>query len=522
MHGLNLSSRRTVKIAVGAIVAAVVVRTVLARWPGLDPESLWYDDIVFAVIAWVPDLRTTLSLPVHAPPLFFLLLRAARAVFRDPEWSLQLLPFACGIAAIPVMGAVAWRMTGSPGLAVLAATLTALNPLLAHYSLFVKQYASDGLATAVLLGAGAAVLHGDRVDRLKFRRLAVAAGVLISLSITSVFTSAPVVALGAWRAWREPRDRRTVIKAASAYVLLLLASYLAFRSRTNEPLRDQAVFANRFLPLESFEAASGFLTRFGRRFLETSMPSWTDTELTRPSTVSWPLPLMALGELWLFSRRSTRTLGLAVAGFYAAALLASALHVYPLGAGRTDVYAFPVGITLFVMGVHGATQLLRGRELIRGAVALLVAAIALAAPIQARYFPVYDDRLVNYLGVVAAPDDAVILSPDATYLAAYYGPWSAVISPSSEHTSGTSVTILRPRTLHLPPEDRRPAPFIRAFLDAAPPARLWYVAFRTPAEQRALDAIKSQGYSLREMHETSRGRAYLGTRAGPEPAASGS
>ena len=115
------------------------MRTVVARWPGLNPESLWYDDLVWASIAWLPDLGTMLDLPAHGPPAFFLLLRASRAVFRDPEWSLQLVPFLCGIAAIPVMSIVAWRLTKSPSLSVLGAALTALNPLLAHYSLFVKH-----------------------------------------------------------------------------------------------------------------------------------------------------------------------------------------------------------------------------------------------------------------------------------------------------------------------------------------------------------------------------------------------
>ena len=55
----------------------------------------------------------------------------------DPEWSLQLLPFACGLACIPVMALVVQSVTRDYGLAILAAALTALNPLLAHYTVFV-------------------------------------------------------------------------------------------------------------------------------------------------------------------------------------------------------------------------------------------------------------------------------------------------------------------------------------------------------------------------------------------------
>jgi hypothetical protein len=510
---MSMTTSPAFRIAAAALVGVVAVRTVAARWAGLNPESLWYDDVVWAAVAWAPDVWTTLSVPAHAPPLFFLLLRVARGVFRDPEWSMQLLPFVCSIAAIPVMAAVAWRLTRSAGLSVLAAGLTALNPLLAHYSLFVKQYAVDFLVTASLLAGGIAVLRNDVIDLRAFTRLAVGAGLVIGLSMTSVFTSAPIVALGTWRGWRERRDRSAVAVASVAYWVLLLTSFLAFRGRTNEALRGQRVFASRFMPADSLADAWGFLTTSGRRVLETSLPSWLETDLLQPAPVSWTLPFLALGLAWLLSRRSTRAIGLAVAGFYASVVLASALRVYPLGAGRTDIFAFPVGIALFVAGVHAATAGLPAREAFRGALALIVAAIALAAPIRATYFPVNDVPLVHRVAAEAAPEDAVVLSPHGTHFAAYYGPWPVVIEPSAEHTSGTRALILRPRTLHLPPEDRRPAPFIREFLAGEPPDRVWYLAFRTPAENRAVDAIASSGYALRQVQSTNRGRVYLGTRS---------
>ena len=60
-------------------------------------------------------------------------------------------------------------------------------------------------------------------------------------------------------------------------------------------------------------------------------------------------------------RRPTRFFGVVVVGFYAAFMTASALGVYPLGTGRPDIFAFPVGICLFVVGIHLATEALAAR-----------------------------------------------------------------------------------------------------------------------------------------------------------------
>ena len=119
-------------------VAAVAVRATLARLPGWNPESLWNDDLVYGAIIRGQDLWSVITAPIHVAPGLFVIWRWLYAVFPDPEWSLQILPFACGIAAIPVMALVVRNLTRDDGLALLAAALTALNPLLAHYTVFVR------------------------------------------------------------------------------------------------------------------------------------------------------------------------------------------------------------------------------------------------------------------------------------------------------------------------------------------------------------------------------------------------
>ena len=148
---------RMASVGVTLVVIGVALRALWALLPGWNPESLWNDDLVWGAIIRGQDLQTVVSVPAHAPPGFLAALWGLRFLFRDPEWSLQLLPFVCGIVAIPAMAYLVRRLTGDNALAILAACLTALNPLLAHYTVFVKQYSLGFLSTALLL-LGATVL----------------------------------------------------------------------------------------------------------------------------------------------------------------------------------------------------------------------------------------------------------------------------------------------------------------------------------------------------------------------------
>lgn len=130
------SRRKALRLATVLAGAAVVLRAVLARLPGWNPESLWGDDVIYGSLIRSADFWSVIVTPVHAAPGLFVIWRWLSAVFPDPEWSLQILPFACGIAAIPTMALAARRLTGDDSLALLAAAVTALNPLLAFYTVY--------------------------------------------------------------------------------------------------------------------------------------------------------------------------------------------------------------------------------------------------------------------------------------------------------------------------------------------------------------------------------------------------
>jgi hypothetical protein len=468
------------------------------------------DDLVWGAIIRAPDLGTMLSIPAHAPPGFFLVLRVALEIFRDPEWSLQLVPFMSGVLAIPLIAVAAWRLTGSPGLAMLGAALAALNPLAAHYSVFVKQYVPDLLVTAGLLAGGGTLLTRD-FDRGRFWRVSLLAGVAAFFSVTSVFISVPILTLAALReaADRRPSAAARVVPALATFYALVFLAYLAVRSRTNPLLR--ADFGSGFMPLDSWDSAWRFIAVSGRRLLETSLPSWKETDLLNPETVSWPLPIVGLGLLWLLVRPPVRWLGLAVAGAYSAALVASALEMYPLGTGRPDIYAFPLAMILMVAGAHALTAWIPGREVVRLLAGAAAAWVALAAPLRPAYFGVDDVRLVREVAAHAGEDEGIIISPSGGYLMSFYGPWPIAVSPTTERSNGTRAEIVRPLTLHLASDETDPGPAIDAFLTAHPP-RVWYVAFRTALEAETVAAVERHGYSLERVEETTRGALFRGSR----------
>ncbi|MXZ71398.1 MAG: hypothetical protein F4Z04_07825 [Acidobacteria bacterium] len=502
----RVAERTGLAVAIGAIV----VQTVRARLAGWNPESLWSDDLVYGAIIRSQDVWSMISAPIHVAPGPFLIWRGLYALLPDPEWSLQLLPFFSGVVAIPVMALLVWSLTRDTGLAVLAAALTALNPLLAHYTVFVHQYPFDFLVTALLLIAAALLVRNGDVDPPRFGWLALGGGLAAFFSVTSVFLSFPAVNLGAAlaaRGWRHDRTRTTrILLSAAAYNAAVLAAYLFLSARSNPLVREDFAFG--FIPLASADAAWDFLARNGRYLLELGLPSWGEGPLTNPETVSWPLPFLALGLIWLLARRSTRFFGLVVLGFYAAFLAASALQVYPMGTGRADIFAFPLSICLAAVGVQLATEALPARRFIRMAAAIVVLAIALARPLQAVYFNVDDAHLVDHLAANLQPEDGLILSPSGSFLVAFYGDWPVRITATDRYSHGTMATIGRDRTHYLFREASE-ARSAERFVAESRPDRVWYVAFRTGTTEQIVQAIERQGYSVHPVKETRRGTLYL-------------
>ena len=504
------------KILLFVAGAAVTLSALFVRQAGLDPESLWYDDLVWGAIARAGTMGEVLRVPAHAAPGFFLVLRGMRALFGDPEWSLQLVPFVAGIAAIPVIAWLVRRLTASDGLALLAAALTALNPLLAHYTIYVKPYSLDFLTTALFMIGGIALLGGREVTTGRLVRLVMLSGVGLLVSVTSVFMSAPLVNLAALRAWLDRRRAASrVVWVAAAYDACLLAAFLVLRRRSNSALLDD--FRDNFIPFSSAGDVGAFLRTEGTRMLRAGLPSPPDSTPWNPELVPWLLPFVGLGFVWLLARRASRNVAWLLAGFGGALLAANAMRLYPIGGNRTAIFAFPVAIALCVMGVHLVTEWTTRREVLRAAIGLAVAAWAVAVPVRVAYWPSDGVRLVCHIVTHAAPSDGLVLSNAAAYLVAFYGPWRVTISENPAMANATAARVDRDVTLHLPP-NVSPVRFLDAFLEDVRPERVWYVDLGTSDADDVRRVLAERGYVLTEGERSVTGGVLLGVAGRAPPA----
>ena len=506
----------TTALRAGLVLAggAVVVRAVAARLPGMNPPSLWHDDLVYGAIIRSESFLDMVAAPIHVAPGPLVVWRWMHALLPDPEWSLQLLPFVCGIAVIPLVALVAWRLTGDSVMALLASAVTSLVQLLAHYTVFVHQYTLEAVITALfLLGSTWFVREGSRIDPRRFRRVALAGGAATFFAVPAVFIAFPVVNLGAiyavrdWLTRREPV--RSILWSAAAYNALVAAAWWLLRSRSNPTIRGR--FAEGFLPGDSLAAAWSFLTDQGGRLLMISLPGWTEGWSFNPGEAFWTLPFVGLGLVWLLARRETRFFGLAVLGFYAARVVASALWIYPLGTGRPDIFSFPVAICLFAAGIHAATAALPQARAARVAVAAAVVAFALVRPVEVGYWDSNGAPQVQHLIEHARADDPVILSPSGIFLAAFYGPWPVTTQATETNSLGIAVTIAHDPTLYLPRSPRDGALTAEFLHEHRSSERVWYLAYRGWSEA-VVAAMADAGYTVRTVEETRISRLFLGTR----------
>ena len=534
-------TRRT-NVAFACVVGLMSLSAAIARLPGWNPESLWDDDVIYGSLIRGPDLYSLITTPVHSAPGLFLVWRALYEIFPDPEWSLQILPFACGIASIPVMALLGRSLTGNAALGVLAGALTALNPLLAYYTVVVHGYSFEFLLTALLL-LGAVAFSGGVLRGVcpwRFGWLAVGGGVAAFFSAASLLVTFPIVHLGALFA--VVSDRRLqhhgtlkVLFWSAAYDVMAVAAVLFMQRRINAAVTED--FAGGFMPLHSLNAALEFLASAGRKTVEMSMPNWTGQatpHFALPETVSWPLPLMAVGLIWLLARRQCRFVGLALGGIYSAVVVASGLELYPLGAGRTDIFTFPVGILLFTAGVWCVTGVLPRRSAIRLLAAVMAVALVVSRPVPVTYRDRNDARLVEHLaGSVQSEDDWIMLSFSAGYLAAFYGPWDVDLIPHDTST-GFVATIAYDKVLHLPlrldygnPDEGRQQladeehrRVVRNFLEGQRPARIWLLAWHaTTSDGRDWvpnigSVLVDYGYRVERVQDATRGALYLAVNPG--------
>lgn len=503
-------------------VAALVIRSAWVRAGGLNPYSLWVDDLVYAAIIKNPDVLGSLTVPIHVAPGLFLIWRWLYFCVPDLELALQALPFACALAAIPVMAMVVRKLTNDDALAAGAAAVTALNDLLVRYSTSVHQYAFEFLVIAIVLWMTARLYDTwPAISLRRFGQMASTSSILLFFSAPSAFLTVPIVIGTAGYVVLRARGHAGISKAraaliAASYGTVVLAAYLLLRGRSNATIRER--FADGFMPVDSLAAIWEFLAVQGRRMLESSLPRMEGSLPPWDGTFVWLMPCLGLGLIWLMVRVRTRPFGLAVVGFYLVFLAASALRVYPLGIrggmGRTDIFALPVAICLLMAGLQCATESLPKVSWFRTAAAAAAISLALWSPHYAPYnTDTRSGALIEYVAVTERPEDGLILSYPAGFLAAVYGPWPFRISGDRRVHNGTIAEIERPRTLRMPvggPSDgEMTRAIIKGYLAMGRPDRIWFVSYWS-GDWDVVGVLEQERYLVHEIATEARdGRLHL-------------
>jgi hypothetical protein len=194
----------------------------------IDPECRpFFGDEISAIVMARGSVGETLSAvasDVH-PPLYFLLLKAVRAIAGERAWALRWLSALLAMAAFPFWWALARRFFGkSVGV---AAWLLATSSFVIFASRFIRYYPLGLLETAI-----ATWLLVELLER-PTRRLWIAYGAVIVLSLYTFYLAVIVMAAHAivfavaWR--REPRRLIPPLSvlAAACFSLLPWAAVLS-------------------------------------------------------------------------------------------------------------------------------------------------------------------------------------------------------------------------------------------------------------------------------------------------------
>jgi 4-amino-4-deoxy-L-arabinose transferase-like glycosyltransferase len=136
------------------LLSVIVVLALLLRAADGWLASLHLDDFHSLHHARAADLRTFFAVlrQDNHPPLFFLLLRAVRALFGEQEFALRLPAILCGVATVPFVWRAARRLPGLPA-RVLATSLVAFSSLNLELSADLRMYSLLTLAVAGWLDA---------------------------------------------------------------------------------------------------------------------------------------------------------------------------------------------------------------------------------------------------------------------------------------------------------------------------------------------------------------------------------
>lgn len=319
-----------------AALVVILIGAVLRVARYCDNRSLWLDEILLARnilsrSAW--NLLTPLDFRQGAPPLFLLSVKAATTLFGPSERALRLIPLLAGLAALPLLYAVARRLLGPKPAVVAVAILAIIEPAI-YYSSEAKQYSTDLLTTLVLWHAF--LRYRERPTKLR-------AAALFATGVGAMYFSHPaifVLAGGVAAMLLSRRDlRRPLVLLSVGWLLTFIPNYLLFLRPLSHDggLRDY--WANAFMPW-STSALPWTVTALWGLFADYAT-MWITGRLW-PSAYAVAALCTAILGVGAIARRSGNA-ALLVTGPLVMAFGAAAVHAYPFS-GRLLLFLVPVPI----------------------------------------------------------------------------------------------------------------------------------------------------------------------------------
>ena len=199
---------RTTHLSPAAGVALLTALAALLRFPTLGAKGFWGDEISTVRLAQLPygDMLAQVARLESTPPLYYSLAWLWSRPFGTSEVGLRSLSALVGVAAVPITY-LCGRELVSRRAGLVAAALTAVNPLLIWYSQEARSYSLLTFLSAVGLHQFARALR--RPGRGPLAGWAAASCLALTTHYFAVFLIVPeAVALLIARRRRAPEPRR--------------------------------------------------------------------------------------------------------------------------------------------------------------------------------------------------------------------------------------------------------------------------------------------------------------------------
>jgi uncharacterized membrane protein len=191
-----------------SVLAAILLLAAVLRFYKLDAQSLWYDEGNSARIAErsVQLIVEGAAGDIH-PPLYYLLLKAWRAIFGSGEAGLRAFSAVCGVLTVLFAYLIGRDLFGRR-IGLTAAFLLAVAPFAVYYSQEARMYALLALCAAAstfaMLTFGFRAADADRIEtktstpKLLLYVIATATGLWTHYAYPFVMVAQAVCCLGFW------------------------------------------------------------------------------------------------------------------------------------------------------------------------------------------------------------------------------------------------------------------------------------------------------------------------------------